>query len=177
MKKLFMIIPLVFLLCFMYGCQDKEAMAELEEFKAQAALEEQNKNIMIRWIEEIEKGNYEAWDEICSPEFVFHIAGISMNLEEHKQGNRPLLVAFPDIKHEINDIVAEADKIIIRATLTGTHEGEYMGIPPTGNKINYTAMVEARFSEGKVVEAWCVADLLTFMEQLGLELKPKQAEK
>jgi predicted ester cyclase len=71
-------------------------------------------------------------------------------------GNRPFLVAFPDFKHEIDSMVAEAGKVTARVTLTGTHEGEYMGVPPTGNKINYTAMLEARFSEGKIVEAWGV---------------------
>jgi predicted ester cyclase len=60
---------------------------------------------------------------------------------------------------------------------SGTHEGEYMGIPSTGNKINYTAMVKARFSEGKIVKAWGVGDILTLMQQLGMELKPKEGEK
>ena len=51
MKKLFMILPLVLVLCFAFGCQDKEATAELEEFKAQAALEEQNKELVLSWID------------------------------------------------------------------------------------------------------------------------------
>jgi hypothetical protein len=63
---------------------------------------------------------------------------------------------------------------LVQVTLTGTHEGEYMGIPPTGIKINYTAMLEAGFSEGKIVEMWGVEDMLTLMQQLGMELKPKE---
>ena len=57
MKKLLMIIPLVILLCFTFGCQDKEAMAELEKFKAQAEVEEQNKVLVKRMYEAFEKGD------------------------------------------------------------------------------------------------------------------------
>jgi predicted ester cyclase len=86
-------------------------------------------------------------------------------------------VAFPDLSYEINSMVAEADKVTARVTLTGTHKGEYMGIAPTGNEIKYTIVLEARFLEGKIVEAWGVGDMLTLMMQLGMELKPKEREK
>ncbi len=179
MKKILMIIPLVFLLCFTFGCQNQEAMAELEEFRAQAEVEEQNKASFRYMLEETDKGNYAAWDEVCSPDYICHFAGFPkpMSLEEHKRANRTFLVAFPDFHHEINDMVAEGDKVTVRVTLTGTHDGEFMGIPPTGNKIKYTAMLTAKFSEGKIVELWGVADMLTLMQQLGMELKPKEAEK
>jgi len=179
MKKLCMILPLALILCFMVGCQDKEAMAELEEFRAQKEVEEQNKEIMIRWLEETDKGNYEAWEEVCSPDYICHFAGSPkpMSLEEHIQANRTFLVAFPDFHHEINDMVAEADKVTARVTLTGTHEGEFMGIPPTGNTIEYTAVLTARFSDKRMVELWGVADMMTLMMQLGMELKPKEGEK
>jgi hypothetical protein len=75
MKKLFMILPLTLILCFMVGCQDKSAMAELEEFKAQAALEEQNKAAFRYMMEETDKGNYSAWDEVCSADYVSHWGG------------------------------------------------------------------------------------------------------
>jgi predicted ester cyclase len=175
MKKYLSVIPLVLLLCFVVGCQDKAAMAELEEFKAQAEIEEQNEAAFRYMIEETDKGNYDAWNEVCSLDYVSHWGEISWNLEEHKQANRPLLVAFPDINHEINSLITQGDRVVARLTLTGTQEGDYMGIPPTGNKIKYTAMLEARFSEGKIVELWGIGDMLTLMQQLGMELKPKEA--
>ena len=177
MKKLCMILPLALIACFMFGCQDKEAMTELEEFRAQTALEEQNKASFRYMMEETDKGNYSAWDEVCSPDYVSHWGEISWDLEEHKQANRAFPVAFPDFKHELNSIIAEGDRVVLRVTLTGTHKGEYMGIPPTGNKINYTGMLEGRFSEGKLVELWGVGDMLTLMQQLGMELKPKEGVK
>jgi predicted ester cyclase len=178
MKKLLVILPLALILCFMVGCQDKEAMAELEEYRAKAEVEEQNKEIIIRWLKETDKGNYEAWKEVCSPDYICHFAGFPkpMSLEEHIQANRTFPVAFPDFHHEINDIVAEADKVIARVTLTGTHEGEFSGIPPTGNRIKYTGVLTARFADRRIVELWGVADMMTLMQQLGMELKPKEGE-
>jgi predicted ester cyclase len=177
MKKLFYIVPLVLVFCLTIACQDKAAMGELKKFREQAKLEEQNKASFRYWLEETDKGNYAAWDEVCSADYVSHFAGVSWNLEEHKQANRPFLVAFPDIKHGIDYMIAEADRVSVRVTLTGTHKGEFMGIPPTGNKIKYTAMLEGRFSGGKVVEVWGTVDLLTLMQQLGMELKPIEAKK
>ena len=179
MNKLCMILLLVLILCFTVGCQDREAMAELEKMKAQAEIEEQNKALFRYMLEETDKGNYAAWEEVCSPDYICHFAGFPkpMSLEEHIQANRAFLVAFPDFHHEINDMVAEAEKVTARVTLTGTHEGEFMGIPPTGNKIEYTAFLTARFSDKRIVELWGVADMMTLMQQLGMELKPKEEKK
>ena len=177
MKKYCIVLVLALIVCFVAGCQDKEAMAELEEMKNQAEVVSENKASFRYILEETDKANYTAWDEVCSPDYVSHWGEISWNLEEHKQANRPLLVAFPDFKHEINSLIAEGDRVVMRVTLTGTHEGEYMGIPPTGNKIKYTGMLEGRFLEGKLVELWGVGDMLTLMQQIGMELKPKEGEK
>jgi len=154
MRKLFCVVSLAVLLCFTFGCQSKAEKAELEKFRTQAKIEEQNKASFRYMLEETDKGNYSAWDKVCSADYVSHWGAMSLNLEEHKQLNRPLLVAFPDFKHEINNMVAKADRVAVRVTLSGTHEGEYMGIPPTGNNINYTAMLEGRFSEGKLIQTY-----------------------
>jgi len=63
-----MILPLALILCFMVGCQDKEAMAELEEFRAQAVVEEQNKELVRNFFEELDKGNAEIVNELYSPD-------------------------------------------------------------------------------------------------------------
>ena len=174
-----MILPLVMMLFFTFSCQDKASMEELEGMKAKEETEEQNKKVFRYMIEETDKGNYAAWDEVCSPDYVCHFAGFPkpMSLEEHKLANKPFRVAFPDFKHTINNMVAEPGKLSARVTLTGTHQGVFMGIPPTGKKINYTAMLMVNFSGGKIVKLWGVADMLTIMQQLGMELKPKAEEK
>ena len=67
MKKLFMILPLALILCFMVGCQDKEAMEELEEFRAQASIEEQNVALVKRMYEAWNKRDFEAYKEVVAP--------------------------------------------------------------------------------------------------------------
>ena len=70
MKKLLIVLPLALILCFMFGCQDKEAMGELEEFKTQGEVEEQNKGLVKSYIEEFNQGNRTLFQELCAPEVV-----------------------------------------------------------------------------------------------------------
>ena len=179
MKKLLMILPMVFLLCFMVGCQDKAAMAELEEFRAQAAVEEQNKATVRRLLAEMDMGNFDIWDEVTFSEYVYHFPSVSepRTKEEHKQSNRDFYTAFPDIIHPVEDIFAEGDKVMVRVTNRFTHSSEFRGFPPTGKEITYSAMAIYQFKEGKIIKEWIEADVQGLMRQLGMELKPKEGEK
>ena len=68
----------------------------------------------------------------------------------------------------IEDQIAEGDKVVSRGVMTGTHTGEWKGIPPTGNKINYSFIFIERVKEGKLVERWTNSDLLGLLRQLDL---------
>jgi len=85
MKKLCMILPLALILCFMVGCQDKEAMAELEAMKAQEEVEEQNITTARRLHEEMDKGNFDVWDEVASSDYAYHFPSIygALTKEDH----------------------------------------------------------------------------------------------
>ena len=80
--------------------------------------------------------------------------------------------AFPDFTHGIEDILTDGDKVIVRLSDVGTHQGEYEGIPPTGKEISFGALAIMEIRNGMVVELWEEIDMLGFMQQLGLELKP-----
>jgi len=180
MRKLLLILPLVFLLCFTFGCQDKEAMAELEEFKAQAALEEQNKEIVKREMELFGKGDFEALKELFAPEYVSYSpsgAPKPESLEEVIEFGKMIFKGFPDSSWTIEELFAAGDTVIARWTYRGTHEGEFMGIPPTGNKVEFGGIMITRIENGKVVEEREDYDMLGAMQQLGMELKPKEGEK
>jgi hypothetical protein len=83
MNKLYMALPLILILCFMVGCQDKEAMAELEAIKAQAEVEEQNKALVMRYYEAWIKGDIEVIKEIFSSDYVWHTpSGRDLSLEQ-----------------------------------------------------------------------------------------------
>jgi steroid delta-isomerase-like uncharacterized protein len=184
MKKLIMILPLALILCFMVGCQDKEAMAELEGFKAQAALEEQNKDLVKRYIEESNKTDIEIFKGLLKEFYSPNRAAYSpsnklrpaMSEEERIEYHKTVLRAFPDFNLRIEEIFADGDRVIIRGLLTGTHEEEFQGLPATGNKIKVSFINILQIKDGKIIEDRTDMDTLGFMMQLGLELKPKEGE-
>jgi steroid delta-isomerase-like uncharacterized protein len=75
--------------------------------------------------------------------------------------------AYPDLHITIEDLVEEGDRVVSRNTVTGTHQGEYMGIPPTGKSVTYNEIFIFRFAGGRLAETWGVVDVLSQMRQLG----------
>jgi predicted ester cyclase len=180
MKKLFITLPLALILCFMVGCQDKAAMAELEGFRAQAAVEEKNKEIAKGLFEELNKGNLEIWKELCAPEFAYYYPSEipePMSLEQTYEHFQMAFKSFPDFNMKTLELIAKGDKVITRQTVTGTHEEEYHGIPATGIKIKFSVILILQFKDGKCIEIRDEGDYLGMMMQLGFELKPKEGEK
>lgn len=124
-----------------------------------------------RFYEELfENGNLDAAEETATPDFVLH----DPNLPEEVRGVEGLKqfvslyrTAFPDIRFEIEKQVAEGDMVGTRWTARGTHEGELMGIAPTGNRVEVEAFTLHRFSEGEIAENWAHYDALGMMRQLG----------
>lgn len=176
MKKLLLIFPLALVLFFMFGCQDKEAMAELDALKAQAALEEQNKELVLRLYDEIDKQNFEAAIAMLAPDAKIYGSG---GFEPAKPEDlRPMFpawyTAFPDYVHNIEDVIAEGDKVVVKTIYTGTHEADFYGAPPTGNTFKYLGIHILTIKEDKIVEAWILEDMLYLWQQLGMELKPKE---
>ena len=76
--------------------------------------------------------------------------------------------AFPDLHVTVEDVVAEGDKVVGRNSVTGTHQGEYMGLPATGRPVAYNEIFIFRFVEGRIAETWGVVDVLAQMRQLGM---------
>jgi steroid delta-isomerase-like uncharacterized protein len=178
-KKYLSVIPLVLILCFVLGCQDKAAMAELEEFKAQAAVEEQNKEIVKRyWNGKWNERRPEILDELQTVDVIYHGTSEEMHgLEEYKQLYNAFLSAFHNTSIAINEIIAEGDKVMSRVTMSGVHEGELEGVPPTGATATMSAFTVFRLVDGKIAEEWEIYDGLGMMIQLGMELKSKEAGK
>jgi predicted ester cyclase len=136
---------------------------------------EENMALVRRFVDEVQSGgNIDLIDEICSPEFVNHSAppGIPPDCEGIKFLTAMFGGAFPDSYFTVEDMVAEGDKVVTRKTFHGTHEGELMGIPPTGRSVSMELIDIVRIAEGKVVEHWSVGDNLGMMQQLGIVPKP-----
>ncbi|MGY6651716.1 ester cyclase [Amycolatopsis sp. TRM77291] len=108
-------------------------------------------------------------DEVVAPDVVFH-APVPMETtgaQALKQVWTVLLRAFPDLRVTAEDVLADGDKIVCRNTVTGTHEGEYRGMPATGKPVSYSEIFILRFAGGRVAEIWGVVDVLTQLRQLG----------
>jgi steroid delta-isomerase-like uncharacterized protein len=86
-----------------------------------------------------------------------------------------LHTAFPDLHIEIEDLIAEGDKVVSRNVVTGTHRGEFMGLPATGTSVRYDEVFVVRFDDGHVVETWGVVDTASLMRQLGMIPEPPTA--
>jgi steroid delta-isomerase-like uncharacterized protein len=179
MKKLFMVIPLGCLLCFTFACQDKEAMAELETFKTQAALEEQNIAFVKSIYEGMGKADMEMIREVYSPDLVYHNPAASdkpLSRDEVMEHMERVYKAMPDLNWTVHDIMAKGDMVISRNTLKGTLEEDWQGLPATGQEFKITEIVIARIQDGQIVEQWIEIDMLSLMTQIGMELKPKEGE-
>ncbi len=180
MKRLLSILTLALILCFIIGCQNKEAMAELEEFRAQAEIEKQNEALYRGIIEEINKGNSEYFNEFYSPDSLYYFPSNNpkpLSREESQEFVKGFFQAFPDLNFSIEELHAVEDRVIARLILRGTQEGDYGGIPATGNKFEISSTFIVRIENGKVVEEREDFDQLGFWKQLGMELKPKEGEK
>jgi predicted ester cyclase len=83
-----------------------------------------------------------------------------------------LFMAFPDLHATIDDLIAEGDKVVDRMTCEGTHQGFFMGAPPTGKRVKWSFIDINRIVDGKVVEHWAEADTIGLLHQLGLVPPP-----
>ena len=108
-------------------------------------------------------------DDLVQPDAVIHtplpIEATGAKLLKQVFGR--LLRAYPDLHITVEDLIEEGDKIVSRNTVTGTHEGEYMGVPPTGRPVTYNEIFIVRFADGRIAETWGIVDVLAQMKQLG----------
>jgi steroid delta-isomerase-like uncharacterized protein len=131
---------------------------------------EENKALVRRFYEEIDRGNIDAMDELVAEDYVDHSPPqfpLPPGGEGLKEAFRIFWEATPGY-HRIEDQIAEGDKIVTRLTGIGTHEQDLPGIPATGAKLEMTATVVHRIEDGKLVEKWSDKDSLGFLQQLGV---------
>jgi steroid delta-isomerase-like uncharacterized protein len=128
-----------------------------------------NKSVVLRSEAELwSKGNLAVANELYSPDFVCHfvigpewkgVQGIKEVVAQHRR-------SFPDWNETVEDIIGEGDRVVIRFTSTGTQEGDFAGIAPTGRKVRITEVAIFRLKGGKIVEQWGIPDVHGLQEQL-----------
>ena len=136
---------------------------------------EQNATALTKFAEAVATGNYALFDDVVAPNSVDHDPAPGQ--VPGPKGYRDLFTemrrAFPDMKVELAQLVADEDAIAFAYTFTGTHDGPLMGIPATGKKVKIRGMQISKFRDGKMVERWGSSDQLGILQQIGATAIPK----
>jgi steroid delta-isomerase-like uncharacterized protein len=132
---------------------------------------EDHKQTIKRFFTEVMAGEVDVVDEILAEDYREHeeFPGLTQDREGVKQFVGMFRSAFPDLRIEINDMVVENDTACVRSTWSGTHEGEFAGIPPTHKRFEVETYDLVKFrSDGRAAEHWGLTDSLKMMQQLGV---------
>jgi len=134
---------------------------------------EENKQLVRRYQEIYNSNNLDGLDDIMSFDVLTPkiMPNMPSGLEGAKAVHQKTLVGMPDFHTEIQDHVAEGDKVVARVLMTGTHTGDFYGIPATGKRVEFTGVFIVRIANGKIVEHWGEEDSYGLLLQLGMKLK------
>jgi predicted ester cyclase len=138
------------------------------------AEETRNKATLQRFHEAASTGDaeflFKTIDEVVAPDAVIRtpLPIDATGADALKQVWAMLLRIYPDIHLTVEDLIAEGDKVVGRTRVSGTHQGEFMGVAPTGKRVTYNEIFIFRFADGRVVETWGVVDVYAQMKQIGV---------
>ena len=131
-----------------------------------------NKAIVRRLYEEVwNKRKFEVIDEIISPSHALqasNIFGSSIGPEAYKRNALLFFAGYPDLHWTIEDTIAEKDKVVACWTISGTHKGDYLGVPATNKKISVDGMTVHHITNGKIMDSYVSWDIWGMMQQLGV---------
>lgn len=133
-------------------------------------MSEENKQLVRRWFEEVwNQKNASAIDRMYHPEGRSHgvpTNEVLMGPEQFKQFHRTYVGAFPDMHFELNDVIAEGDKVAVRWTNTATHRGNELGFPATGKRVTLEGSSFLVIRDGKIYEGWNQMELQGMLQSL-----------
>jgi steroid delta-isomerase-like uncharacterized protein len=135
----------------------------------QTAEEIANKAIICRYVDATNAGELDLFDLFVDEDYIENepIPGQGLGREELKKAYVVFNGPFPDLEYIFEDLIAEGDLVFGRGVISGTHKGDFMGIPATGKKIRWTGTRLFRLENGQVMEGWINLDMLGMMQQMG----------
>ena len=139
------------------------------------SIAEDNKALVRRFYEEIDKGNIAAMDELVAEDYINHDPPPFPDLPRGRAGLKRAFEIFWKAtpgRHVIEDQIAEGDKVVTRLRGVGRHEGEIFGLQPTGNDLDVKAVAFHRIESGKLAEHWSATDSAALLQQLGAITPP-----
>ena len=135
----------------------------------EAGSAEANTALVRESVEAFNAGDMAKLLAVAAPDIVMHYAEMPEPLrgrETWQQGYELVKRAFPDLRIRIDDLVADGDKVALRLTLSGTHQGEFQGIPATGRTVSYVSHEFYRVADGFIAEEWICSDMASLFRQL-----------
>ena len=137
-----------------------------------------NAELLKRWFDEIwNRRNVDAADELLAPDGVLHETAVAgdgiQRLADFKAMARVLQRAIPDVRFDVEATVEDDAHAAARVTVTGTHSGPGLGVPPTNRRFRIGGLVMIRIANGRTVEGWSSFDMLGLFEQLGIVTRPR----
>lgn len=144
-----------------------------EEPTMSATTTDANKETIRGFIETLNAAEFDKLEEYMTTDTVFHPTSAANDMEfegieAQREWYRMEREAMPDLHYEIEHLLADGEFVSARCTISGTHEGEYMGLEPTGKRFDEAFFVVARMEDGKIAEAWGLGDIYGTAMQLGL---------
>ncbi len=134
------------------------------------------KALMTRIVEEaFNQGDRDAFEELISDDFVEH-EDLPPDVPQGKAAPRAMITmmreGFSDFRVTVEDMLQDGNKVVTRSRFTGTHDGEFMGIPPTGKRFDVAVIDIIEFRDDQAIAHWGVMDNAAMMEQLGVAGPP-----
>lgn len=128
-----------------------------------------NKSLNLRWIQAFNEGDWASEAACRSADYVAHMSGAPEPLDAASWAGfmQAFTTAFPDARITVDDSISEGDIVASRWTITGTHRGEFQGVPPTGRNVTINGVDFSRVVNGTIAEHWAQFDLLGLMQQIG----------
>ncbi len=135
-------------------------------------MSEDNKEIVRRWQEAYNNGNYEELEELLAPDWVTNgwLDGVPKTIEVAEEIDRSIKAAQSDLRYVTHDLIAEGDRVVQLCTLVASHSVEVFGCPPTGREVRCGVANVFRIADGKIVEHFAYVTELDTLEQLGAPL-------
>jgi steroid delta-isomerase-like uncharacterized protein len=129
-----------------------------------------NHKVVERFVDAVNAQAYDALDALVHPDYVDHdpIPGQGPGVAGLKTSYQIFAGTFPDIKFTLEDLVAEDDLVVARGVIEGTNTGPFMGIPPTGRPMRWSATRMFRVRDGQITEGWLNIDMVGMLVQMGV---------
>lgn len=156
----------LFALVFIAACSRNSDWINTSE------VEEANKALIRQVFAAVDAQDFDQLRQLFAEDFEFHYVGESGPIDREATFDliRGFYTAFPDYTHDIEEMVAEDNQVAVKLNYHATHQAEFEGIPPTGNRISYAGAQIFTVMDGVVTETWLLEDVLGFMSQLGMHL-------